>query len=125
MRDQAVPEIHGTPHQEAAFPAIGERACPRPRQDEHPFPEWGHHSTTRGLGGLFGGPPRGLQPLCHPCEEGHNHAKRHSVGTPHQRGEELTALMGLTKNLVLFGTTTSSKRCIPMKAIPKYQKSIK
>ena len=85
----------------------------------------GHHSTTRGLGGLFGGPPRGLQPLCHPCEEGHNHAKRHSVGTPHQRGEELTALTGITKNLVLFGTTTSSKRCIPMKAIPKYQKSIK
>ena len=35
----------------------------------------------------FGGPPRGLQPLCHPCEEGHNHTKRHSVGTLHQRGE--------------------------------------
>ena len=104
---------------------IGERDCPRPWQDEHPFSEWGHHSPTRVLRGLFGGPPQGLQPLCHPCEEGHNHAERHSVGTPHQRGEELTALTGLTKNLVLFGTTTSSKRCIPMKAIPKISKKYK
>ena len=29
------------------------------------------------------------QPLCCPCKEGHNHAERHSTGTPHQRGEEL------------------------------------
>ena len=125
MRNPEVPEIYGTPHQEAAIPEVGAGTCSRHGQVTNSFPEWGHHSTARGLGGLFGGPPRGLQPLCHPCEEGHNHAKRHSVGTPHQRGEELTALMGLTKNLVLFRTTTSSKRCIPMKAISKYQKSIK
>ena len=59
MRDQVVPEIQGTPHQEAAIPAIGERACPRPRQDEHQVPEWGDYGTTRGLGGIPGRPLRG------------------------------------------------------------------
>ena len=37
------------------------------------------------------------QPVHHPCEEGHNHAKRHSVGTPHQRGEELNSPNGANK----------------------------
>ena len=62
-RDQEVPEIHRIPHQEAAIPGVGAGTCSRHGQVTNPFPEWGHHSTTRGLGGLFGGPPRGLQPL--------------------------------------------------------------
>ena len=57
MRDLALSEVDRVAHQEAAIPVIGERDCPRPWQDEHPFSEWGHHSPTRGLGGLFGGPP--------------------------------------------------------------------
>ena len=51
--------------------------------------EWGHYSTPRGLGGISGRPPRGLQPVHHPRKEGHNHAERYSAGMPHQRGEEL------------------------------------
>ena len=97
MRNPALPEVGRVAHQEAAVSVIGEGDCPRPRQDEYLLPEWGHHRPTRGLGGLFGGPPRGLQPLCHPCEGGHNHAKRHSVGMPHQRGEELNSPNGANK----------------------------
>ena len=84
-----VPEVDRVTHQEAAIPAIGERDCPRPGEEGRSIPEWGHYSAPRGLEGIPGRPPRGLQPVCHPFEEGHNHAKRHSVGTPHQRREEL------------------------------------
>ena len=59
MRDQAVPKIHRTPHQEAAIPATGEGARSRPRQDQYQVPEWGDYGTTRGLGGIPGRPPRG------------------------------------------------------------------
>ena len=103
MRNPQVPEIYGAPPQKAAIPEVGAGTCSRHGQVTNSFPEWDHHGPARGLRGLFGGPPQGLQPLCCPCEEGHNHAKRHSVGTPHQRGEELRALTGLTKTLSFSG----------------------
>ena len=89
MRNPTLPKVDQVTHQETAISAIGERDCPRPGEEGRLFSEWGHHSATRGLGGIPGRPPRGLQSVHHPCEEGHDHAKRHSVGTPHQRGEEL------------------------------------
>ena len=35
----------------------GERDCPRPRQNEHAVPEWGHYGPARGLGGTPGWSP--------------------------------------------------------------------
>ena len=40
-----------------AIPMTGERDCPRPRQNEHAVPEWGHYGPTRGLGGIPGRSP--------------------------------------------------------------------
>ena len=57
MRDLVLSEIDRVAHQKAAISGIGERDCPRPGEDEHSFPEWGHHSPTRGLGGMPGRPP--------------------------------------------------------------------
>ena len=89
MRESALPEVNRAAHQKTTIPVTGERNCPRPRQDEYVVPERGHYGTPRGLGGIFGWPPGGPQPVCHSCQEGHNHAKRYSAGMPHQRGEEL------------------------------------
>ena len=36
---------------------IGERDCPRPRQDEYLLSDWGHYSTPRGHGSIPGRPP--------------------------------------------------------------------
>ena len=58
----------------------GERACPRPRHDEHQVPEWGDYGTTGGLGGIPGRPPRGRQPLRSPRKEGHYNDQRHPTG---------------------------------------------
>ena len=52
MRNSPVSKVDRTAHQKAAVPATGERDCPRPRQDEHAVPEWGHYGPTRGLGGI-------------------------------------------------------------------------
>ena len=89
MRDSALPEVDRTIHQKTTVPATGERNCPRPRQDEYAVPEQGHYGTPRGLGGILGQPPGGLQPVCHSHQESHNHAERYSAGMPHQRREEL------------------------------------
>ena len=59
MRNQVLPKVNRVAHQEAAVSAIGERDCPRPGEEGHLFPEWGHYSATRGLGGIPGRPPRG------------------------------------------------------------------
>ena len=53
-----LPKVNQVAHQEAAVSVIGERDCPRPGEG-HSFPEWGHHSATRVLGGIPGRPPRG------------------------------------------------------------------
>ena len=57
MRDPMLSEVDRVAHQEVAVSAIGARDCPRPRQDEYPLPEWGHHSTARGLRGIPVRPP--------------------------------------------------------------------
>ena len=57
MRDSPVSKVDRASHQKAAVPATGERDCPRPRQDEHAIPEWGHYGPTRGLRGILSRSP--------------------------------------------------------------------
>ena len=56
-RDPEVPEVDGAPHSEAAFPEVGAGDRSEFDQGRHPFSEWGHHGTARGLGGLLSGSP--------------------------------------------------------------------
>ena len=51
-RDLPVSKIDRAAHQKTAVPMTGEGDCPRPRQNEHAVPEWGHYGPTRGLGGI-------------------------------------------------------------------------
>ena len=57
MRNPVLPKVDRVNHQETAVSAIGERDCPRLGEEGCSFPEWGHYSTTRGLGGIPGRPP--------------------------------------------------------------------
>ena len=52
MRDSPVSKIDRAAHQKTAVPMTGEGDCPRPRQNEHAVPEWGHYGPTRGIGGI-------------------------------------------------------------------------
>ena len=119
MRDLPVSKVDRSAHQKAAVPATGERDCPRPRQDEHAVPEWGHYGPTRGLGGIPSRSPRGPQPVRHPHKEGHNYAEGYPAGTPHQRGEELKSPNRANNTWSLSGPPYPPKGCIPMKAISK------
>ena len=74
MRNPVLPKVDRVAHQEAAVSAIGERDCPRHGEEGHSFPEWGHHSATRGLRVIPGRPPRGRY-LCA------IHAKRVTIMT--------------------------------------------
>ena len=53
----------------------------------------------------------------HSRKEGHNYAKRHPAGTPHQRGEELKSPNGAPNIRSFLGPPNPPKGCIPMKAI--------
>ena len=57
MRDSALSKINGAAHQKAAVPATHEGNCTRSGEERCKIPEWGHHSTPRGLGGIPGWPP--------------------------------------------------------------------
>ena len=103
----------------------GERACSRPWQDKHQVPEWGDYGITRGLRGIPGRPPGGHQPLHHSRKEGHYNDQRYPTGAADLGREVIIQVLMGPQKLVLFGTTTSSKRCIPMKAIPKISKKYK
>ena len=118
-RNQTLPEEHRIAHPQAALPAT--RPWNRTGlQDRPPIPEFRRHGSSGGQRSLSGRTLRRHQPVRHPRQACHHHAKGHPVGSTHPWRTCLSASPSYTRQ-------TPNKRLLsePLDILKKKRQSIR
>ncbi len=83
-RNQTIPKVDRAIDPKSSIPEIDQRNRLR-LQDRTEIPSLGCRSIAGGCRGIHGRSVRRHQPVCHPCQESHHHAKGCAVGQKNQR----------------------------------------